>query len=269
MDYHYTILDGVDGSGKDSQALHLVRRFAERGMDPLLVHEPTDMPTGRLLRQLLKSGEYPEAHAGLFMADRMALQVNVIKPAIEAGRPVVSVRSFLSTLVYQAEHYPLDWLICIHKMLPIQPSHIYVLDVPAEVGMERRLGRELRGGATPEVYEKIDIQRRVRSRYLALLENPAFQEMVKGSFYTVIDGTMDETKVSEIIWRTAVYEPVTGENLPDGTEVGIQFAPSRFVGERPRNCPWYMDKDAVVAENKPEKGYTPEELAALLKGAKL
>lgn len=206
MDYLYALLEGPDGSGKDTQALLLARALTDVGLNPLLVREPCDdLPTGRLLRQLLKSGEFPEAHAGLFMADRMALQTRIIKPAIEAGRPVVSIRSFLSTLAYQQENWPLDWLLDLHRMLPVQPSHVLILDIDPEEGMRRRTGRELAGGAAPEVYEKIEIQRRVRQRYFDLLSHERLRDSLPGTRFALVPGAMAEDVVRTAIWRQVVY----------------------------------------------------------------
>ncbi|MEI6297238.1 MAG: hypothetical protein WCO84_06415, partial [bacterium] len=158
-----------DRSGKDSQAALLVERMRAAGQDPLLVAEPcSDLPTGQLLRKLLKSGEYRESHVGLFFADRMALQASMVVPALEAGRPVVSVRSFLSTICYQQEHHNLAWLYDIHRIMAVKPSHVVILDVDPEES-QRRVGRDVR---TPEVYERLSIQKRVRERYLNLPQDP-------------------------------------------------------------------------------------------------
>ena len=75
----YILIEGVDGSGKDTQADLLVHRLEQQGENPLRVSEPCDdLPTGKLLRRLLKSGEHKEAHAPLFLADRMALHLSLI-----------------------------------------------------------------------------------------------------------------------------------------------------------------------------------------------
>lgn len=168
---NHIIIDGPDGCGKNSQADLLMQHLQNRGMNPLLVQEPCeDFPTGRLLRQLLKSGEYREAFPGLFLADRMVLQANVIKPAIDAGRPVVSVRSYLTSLVYQAEQWPVDWLWDIHKILSVKPTHVVFLDVDPEEA-SKRMDADNR---TREIFEEIEIQKRVRQRYLELPNQSQF-----------------------------------------------------------------------------------------------
>jgi dTMP kinase len=164
MHHPYAIFEGVDSSGKDSQCDLLVRYLVSLGLDPLRVAEPdNELPTGQLLRQLLRSGDLKESHAALFLADRMAVQTRKIAPALKKGRPIVSSRSFLSTLVYQQEvGYPLDWLLSLHTQLPVKPDLVFILDLPASVAAERMRLR----GLQQEYYEAVEIQTRNRDRYL-------------------------------------------------------------------------------------------------------
>lgn len=197
-DYTYVIIEGPDRAGKDTQANLLIHRMRDVGMDPLLVNEPCeDLPTGKLLRQLLKTGEFCETHVGLFLADRMALQSRVIRPAIEAGRPVVSVRSFLSTLCYQAEDWPSDWLYDIHEILPIKPTHVVILDVSPEEA-QQRMGHDTRA---PEVYEKIEVQRRVRQRYLDLPYQDRFWKLLHPTGWSVVIPEAPLEEVHHRVWN--------------------------------------------------------------------
>ncbi len=193
----YIIIEGGDGSGKDTQAEELVDRLMGEGWEVLLVREPWDtMPIGKLLRQCLKTGEFPAAHAALFLADRMALLSEVVKPALAGGMVVVSIRSFLSTLAYQQEHHPLDWLKAIHENLPVSVSHVFYLDVDPEVGATRRGKR----GVAAEVYEKLDIQQRVRQRYLSLMAEANDLPALKGAVTSVVDANRTVEEVHEDIW---------------------------------------------------------------------
>jgi len=188
-------LDGIDGSGKDSQADLLVQHFRAAGLDPLRLNEPDNtLPTGTLLRQLLKSGEYQEAHAALFLADRMAMLTRRVIPALAAGRPVVSSRSFLSTLVYQQENWPLEWLLAIHAQLPAKADLLIVLDMdPTEA-----LARTQKRGLGPEVYERLDIQRRNQKRYRDLVLDPCiFQFLAPGGQARILDASGTPEQVQE------------------------------------------------------------------------
>lgn len=183
----YIILEGPDGCGKDTQGELLCKWFEERGQNPLLLNEPDDsLPTGALLRLMLRSGTHVKAHAAMFLADRMAMLPARVTPARDAGRPVVCCRSFLSTLVYQQENWPLEWLFRIHEQLPEKPTHLFVLDIPAEESMRRI---SLRGGVT-DCYEKLEIQRRVQKRYLEVMADPRLRDLLgPEATSAVCDGT--------------------------------------------------------------------------------
>lgn len=205
----YFVLEGIDGSSKDTQAdllvKELIRRqieapFVETGVDgvkskPLpkgviSINEPdSSSPTGILLRQCLKSGDHKRAHAAMFLADRMVLHFGKILPALEFGEDVVCCRSLMSTLVYQQEQWPLDWLIDIHRMIPTKVDLLFVLDVDPAVGLAR-VGKR---GADLEVYEQIDIQERNRQRYLDLVVDPRMRQFLSPNGHIVVIDTNNKS----------------------------------------------------------------------------
>ncbi len=191
----YVIIEGIDGCGKDTQGDLLAEH---QGPSVLRVNEPdSELPTGKLLRQMLKEGTYVEAHAAMFLADRMALLSEKVRPALAVGQPVVSVRSWMSTLVYQQENWPLDWLMDIHRQLPCKATHLILLDLDPEVA----LGRATRRPGHNEFYEKLDIQKRNRQRYLDIAK-VAGQFMEPGGRVGVINaqGTPDEVHARITEW---------------------------------------------------------------------
>lgn len=199
----YILIEGVDGSGKDTQADLLVHRLEQQGENPLRVSEPCDdLPTGKLLRRLLKSGEHKEAHAPLFLADRMALHSSIVSPALADGQTVVSVRSFLSTLVYQQENWNLDWLIALHSQMAVKPNIIVWLDLNPNEGLNRV---QLRGGAK-DVYERLDIQTRNHERYSELLADgpsASISSLCAPDVQVVrVDASKNRRAVHEQIWET-------------------------------------------------------------------
>lgn len=158
----YYIIEGVDGSGKDTQGDLLAEHLSKKHK-VLRVNEPDNsLPTGQLLREMLKDGSYVSAHAALFLADRMAMLSERVIPALQKNQHVVSVRSWMSTLVYQQENWPLEWLFALHKQLPARANHLILLDLDPEEALGRAT---LRPGHT-EFYEKVEIQQRNRQRYL-------------------------------------------------------------------------------------------------------
>jgi len=97
----FVTFEGIDNSGKTTQAAKLLEAL---GDDAVGVREPGGTPAGERLRELLKDPEVslsPEAEALLFAAARAELVTRVIRPALEAGRVVVSDRYLDSSLAYQ------------------------------------------------------------------------------------------------------------------------------------------------------------------------
>jgi len=186
-------LDGIDGSGKDTQRdLLAAWLLKHKNQQSICLNEPDEQnPIGQLIRKLLKSGELPDSHAPLFVADRIALQMTQIIPALNDGWCVLCARSFLSTLVYQQENWPLDWLFDLHRELPVKPDLVIILDLDAKEGLERAQKRP----GHMEYYEKIEVQERNRERYKALLNDPRLQRMLADHGMALIidaSGTPDE-----------------------------------------------------------------------------
>ncbi len=183
----YVVFEGIEGSGKDSQANRLAEHLTKPNRFPLRINEPDDtLPIGKLLRTFLASGSYPASHAALFLADRMAVQTSRVLPFMAQGGDVVCSRSFLSSFVYQQEQWPLDWLMSIHEMLPAKPDYIFIMDVDPAVGINRVDSR----GKGREYYETLEFQIRNRQRYLDLADDPRMAKfMAPGGKIFVLDAT--------------------------------------------------------------------------------
>ncbi len=97
----FVTFEGIDRSGKTTQARRLVEAL---GDDALAVREPGGTAAGERIRDLLKDPAVEisgEAEALLFAAARAQLVRDVIRPALDAGRVVVSDRYLDSSLAYQ------------------------------------------------------------------------------------------------------------------------------------------------------------------------
>jgi len=97
----FVTIEGIDRSGKTTQARLLCEAL---GADALAVREPGGTPAGERIRELLKDPSValtPEAEALLFAAARAQLVADVIRPALDEGRVVVSDRFLDSSLAYQ------------------------------------------------------------------------------------------------------------------------------------------------------------------------
>jgi dTMP kinase len=93
-------LEGVDGSGKTTQARLLAEALRQRGLAVLLTREPTSGPAGEKLRRYLAGPSRhlsPDAELALFLEDRREHVALVIRPALAAGqvmRPSPRVRTW-------------------------------------------------------------------------------------------------------------------------------------------------------------------------------
>jgi dTMP kinase len=99
----FVTFEGVDGSGKSTQARLLAERLRAEGREVVLTREPGGTAAGERIRELLLHGESlaPWAEAALFAAARAQLVDEVIRPALARGADVVSDRYLDSSLAYQ------------------------------------------------------------------------------------------------------------------------------------------------------------------------
>ena len=138
-------LDGIDGTGKSTQCRLLEEYLRGRGQDVITCVDPGGTPLGQELRQILLAGRHalsPNCEALLFMASRAQLVADVIRPALDAGRIVVSDRYLLANVVYQGHAGGLDveqlWQVGALSTAGIEPDLTFVLDLPLDIALVRR-----------------------------------------------------------------------------------------------------------------------------------
>ena len=101
----FITLEGIDGCGKSTQSEMLARALQNRGHDVLLTRQPGGTPVGERVRDIVlanvSAGLAPMAELMLYAADRAQHVSEMIEPAIEAGRIVISDRYTDSTVAFQ------------------------------------------------------------------------------------------------------------------------------------------------------------------------
>ncbi|HEY8470009.1 MAG TPA: dTMP kinase [Longimicrobiales bacterium] len=147
----FICFEGIEGSGKSTQAALLAQWLAERGVPHRLVREPGGTAVGEEIRRLMLEGEDLPARAELLLAlAARAVHVDeVLAPALAAGEVVVADRYELSTLAYQGygRGLPLEEVRRANEFATggLKPDITLLLDVPLAVGESRRrqAGREV------------------------------------------------------------------------------------------------------------------------------
>jgi dTMP kinase len=171
----FVSLEGIDGSGKSTQARRLSDWLRGRGRDPVLTREPGGAPGAEEIRRLLVEGDperwSPETEILLFTAARRDHLERTIRPALEAGRDVVTDRFADSTRVYQgATRGDLRGLVDdIHaRVIGIEPDVTLVLDMEPEVALQRGLAR----GSGEDRFEEFGLpfQQKLRDGFRRLAE---------------------------------------------------------------------------------------------------
>ena len=174
----FVTIEGGDGSGKSRQIELLDEYLEARGEPRVLTREPGDTPLGKKLRRLLVEGRpeslSDETELFLILADRAQHVREVIRPALELGKLVVSDRFTDSTLAYQGYGRGMDlgMLRGLNRLATggTMPELTIVLDCPVEMALARAAERRDGQGARENRFEAegIAFQRRVREGFLDL-----------------------------------------------------------------------------------------------------
>jgi dTMP kinase len=161
----FLVLEGLDGSGKTTQATILTRRLSQ-SHNAMLTAEPSRGKIGAFIRQCCLYGDKrlpTEAEALLFAADRIEHVQNEVKPALDEGRLVICDRYVYSSLAYQGSAgLSLDWIKTINARA-LQPDFSVFIDVAPERVLERLQRKK-------SVMETLENQKKVREVYLKFVE---------------------------------------------------------------------------------------------------
>ncbi len=201
----FITFEGIEGSGKSTQARYLVERLKSNGISTILTREPGGTRAGRLIRQILLSSKSsdlsPLAELFLYVADRSQHVVEIIKPGLSRGEWVVCDRFFDATIAYQGyargQDISLIRILNERATFGIRPDITFLLDLPAETGLERALKRNKDKGLESEARfesEAIDFHEAVRKGYLSIAAEDAKRVVT-------IDGTCSEAEIGMRIFE--------------------------------------------------------------------
>lgn len=141
----FLCLDGPDGGGKTTQAALLAEWLCARGLEVVACRDPGGTPLGDRLRSILLDRSTTHltlrAEMLLYMASRAQLVEEIIRPALVAGKVVISDRYLLANIVYQgyAGGLPVEEIGQVGRAATggLLPDLTLILDVPAALAKER------------------------------------------------------------------------------------------------------------------------------------
>ena len=187
----FITFEGVDGAGKSTHLAWFADALRQRGLDVVVTREPGGTPLGEQLREILLNQPMSiGTEAMLMFAARLEHVEQVIKPALRAGKWVISDRFSDASFAYQGGGRGMDWEK-LHQLEQwvhpdLQPDLTLFFDVPVEVARQR-----LSNNVSLDRFEQeqSDFFERVRAGYhRRVQENP--------QRYAVIDAaqTLDSVK---------------------------------------------------------------------------
>jgi dTMP kinase len=188
----FIVIEGIDGTGKSTQARRLGGWFEAQGREVVLSREPTDGPWGKKLRESASTGRLsPEDELQYFLNDRRQHVEETIAPALAAGKVVILDRYYFSTMAYQGSRGfdPAEIRRRNEAFAPV-PDLLLILDLDVATA-HQRIGH--RGDSTNE-FEKKESLERCREIFLTL-KGEAFVRVVDSN------GSLDDVseRIHEIV----------------------------------------------------------------------
>ncbi len=168
--------EGIEGSGKSTQAVMLQQYFNQQKVDNLLTREPGGSKVGEEIRQILISGKKDKMDGVCEMLLNFAARRNhfetIIKPALENKTLVICDRFFDSTIAYQgfAQNVDLETISIVQKIAigNFEPNMTFLIDLDVEMAFSRINKRQENNR-----YEQMDqtFHQQVRSGFLQIAKN--------------------------------------------------------------------------------------------------
>jgi dTMP kinase len=154
-------VEGIDGSGKTTQAERLVRYCDEKRLTYILSKEPTSGKYGQLIRNSASRGRLSaEEELDILLKDRREHVDQVIQPALDQEKVVILDRYYFSTAAYQgARGADPEIILSRNEAFAPQPDLLVILDVSPQTGLQRIRER----GDEPNKFETLDSLERARA----------------------------------------------------------------------------------------------------------
>jgi len=196
-------LEGIEGTGKTTQARLLSERLVEKGYEVILTQEPGGTVIGNRIREILLHVDHKEisymTELLLYNADRAQHLSEKILPALNEGKVVITDRFTDSTVAYQGYGRGIDTqlIMSINSIATegIKPYITILFDLDVEVGLKRN--KEINKTDRLEL-EDIEFHKRVREGYLQIAEKET--DRIK-----IVDASLPLKIVAQKVWEIAKW----------------------------------------------------------------
>jgi dTMP kinase len=195
---YFISFEGIDGSGKSTQAKLLIERLNSNSIETCFVREPGGTRISEEIRNILLDDRAEEmssrTEALLMCASRAQLTKNIITPELQAGKWVIADRYSDSTLAYQGggRGIDLDWLVRLNNFATfgIEPDVTFYIDVDPNIGLQRRKNIS----ADRIESAGLEFQNEIRNKYLEIIDN--FSNRC-----VLLDGKLSIKEISHLVWK--------------------------------------------------------------------
>ena len=195
----FIVFEGIDGAGKTTQVGLLAERLRGMGKQVVITAEPTSLPSGKALREVL-GGRVKKSDceiAAMFTLDRIAHNVDAesgIEKLVSEGAYVICDRYYYSSLAYQGSLVDYGWVKALNTECPEirHPDLCIFLDLTPTESMKRiSAGRE-----STEIYENEETLTRVREAFMRVIDDMSAVDTI-----VTVNAATDISSISEKIFE--------------------------------------------------------------------
>lgn len=183
------VFEGIDGSGKSTQAGLLQEKLQDKGFDVVSFQEPSNSKWGREIKEkaLYPDSLSPEEELELFLRDRRENVDKNLKPSLEEKKVVILDRYYFSTVSYQgARGIDPERIKRMNEEFAPKADLVFILDVDARTGLERIKNRK-----KERLFEQEDYLTKVRKLF----------RKFRGKEFVHLDARLPEEEISREILR--------------------------------------------------------------------
>jgi dTMP kinase len=194
----FIVLEGIDGSGKSTQARLLETRLETENQRVHRTFEPTDNKIGQHIRAIIRQEEtvHAETLAALFVADRLDHILDEtygMKAQLANGFHVICDRYYFSSYAYHSLYVSMDWVMDANSLCAqlLKPDIIFFIDVAPAISMQRIANNRQQ----TDLFETKSQLEKIRANYFE-----AFEKKKSNEHIVIIDGNQTENQIHAEIY---------------------------------------------------------------------